>query len=50
MAKSAVNFIGQPLVVTNTPGGAATIGWNELAGANADGYTIGIWDHKLLVK
>lgn len=50
MAKPAINFISQPLVVMNTPGGAATISWDDLASANADGYTIGIWDRKLLVK
>lgn len=31
----------QPLVVLNMPGGASTIGMNELAGAKPDGYTIG---------
>lgn len=40
--KVALKHLGQPIVVTNIPGGAATIGWNELAGAKPDGYTIGI--------
>ncbi len=42
LEKSAQKHFGQPFVVVNKPGGAATIGMNELAGANPDGYTIGI--------
>lgn len=42
MEKSAVKHLGQPLVVINMPGGGGTIGMNELAGAKADGYTIGV--------
>jgi tripartite-type tricarboxylate transporter receptor subunit TctC len=42
MEKLAVKYLGQPLVILNIPGGAATIGWNELAGAKPDGYTIGV--------
>lgn len=41
MEKKAIKYIGQPLVTTNIPGGSGTIGWNELAGANPDGYTLG---------
>lgn len=41
LEKVAVKHLGQALVVSNIPGGAATIGWNELAGAKPDGYTIG---------
>lgn len=41
MEKVAQKHLGQPLVVTNIAGGASTIGTNELAGAKADGYTIG---------
>lgn len=41
MEKMAIKHLGQPLVVINVPGGGATIGWNELAGAKPDGYTIG---------
>lgn len=40
--KVALKHLGQPLIVTNIPGGAATIGWNELAGSKPDGYTIGV--------
>ncbi|WP_245867388.1 tripartite tricarboxylate transporter substrate binding protein [Sporomusa silvacetica] len=50
LATSAVNYISQPLVVTNIPGGAATIGWNELARAKADGYTIGIVTTGLILQ
>jgi len=42
MEKESVKYLGQSLVVTNIPGGAATIGWNELAKAAPDGYTIGV--------
>ena len=42
MEKQSVKHLGQPLVVTNIPGGGATIGLNELAGAKPDGYTLGI--------
>jgi tripartite-type tricarboxylate transporter receptor subunit TctC len=41
MEKVAQKHLGQALVVTNIPGGASTIGTNELAGAKPDGYTIG---------
>lgn len=42
LEKSALQHFGQPFVVINKPGGAATIGMNELASASPDGYTIGI--------
>ncbi|WP_371372967.1 tripartite tricarboxylate transporter substrate binding protein [Sporomusa aerivorans] len=42
LEKLAQKHLGQPLVVLNKPGGAATIGANEIAGASPDGYTIGI--------
>jgi tripartite-type tricarboxylate transporter receptor subunit TctC len=42
LEKRALQQFGQPLVVINKPGGATTIGMNELAGANPDGYTIGV--------
>lgn len=42
LEKSAQQHLGQPFVVVNKPGGAATIGMNELAGASPDGYTVGI--------
>ena len=42
LEKFAPKYLGQPLTIVNRPGGAGTIGWNELAGANPDGYTIGI--------
>jgi tripartite-type tricarboxylate transporter receptor subunit TctC len=35
--KTAVQHLGQPLVVVNKPGGGGTISWNELAGAKPDG-------------
>lgn len=42
LEKTAPKYLGQPLVVMNKPGGGGAIGWNELAGSNPDGYTIGI--------
>lgn len=42
LEKSAQKHLGQPLVVLNMPGGAATIGMNEMAGAKPDGYTLGV--------
>ncbi len=42
LEKLATKYVGQPLIITNRPGGAGTIGWNELAASNPDGYTIGI--------
>jgi tripartite-type tricarboxylate transporter receptor subunit TctC len=42
LEKLAPKYLGQPLIVVNRPGGAGAIGWGELAGANPDGYTIGI--------
>ncbi|HWR42226.1 tripartite tricarboxylate transporter substrate binding protein [Sporomusa sp.] len=42
LEKLAPTYLGQPLIVVNKPGGAGAIGWNELAGASPDGYTVGI--------
>ncbi|CQR70808.1 Tricarboxylate transport protein TctC [Sporomusa ovata] len=42
LEKSAYKHLGQTLVVVNMPGGGATLGMNELAGAKPDGYTIGV--------
>jgi len=42
LEKAAPKYLGQPLVIINKPGGTGTIGWNELVGANPDGYTLGI--------
>lgn len=42
MEKVSVRHLGQPLLVVNKPGGAATVGWNELAAAPPDGYTLGM--------
>jgi tripartite-type tricarboxylate transporter receptor subunit TctC len=50
LEKTAIQHIGQPLIVVNKPGGAGTIGWNELAGANPDGYTIGISGVEIILQ
>ena len=42
MEKVFTKYLSQPLIVKNIPGGAATIGLNEIAGAEPDGYTLGI--------
>lgn len=49
LERLAPKYLGQPLVVVNKPGGAGAIGWNELAGASPDGYTIGITDSNILL-
>jgi len=42
LEKLSIKYLGQPLVIVNKPGGAGTIGWNDLAGSSSDGYTLGI--------
>lgn len=41
-AEYARRELGQPVVVENMPGANGNIGWNTLAQAEPDGYTIGI--------
>jgi len=45
----APQYLRQPLVILNKPGGAGTIGWNELSVANPDGYTLGITSLDILL-
>jgi tripartite-type tricarboxylate transporter receptor subunit TctC len=49
LEKFAPQYLRQPLVVVNKPGGAGAIGWNELSGANPDGYTLGITSLDILL-
>jgi tripartite-type tricarboxylate transporter receptor subunit TctC len=49
LEKAAPTHLGQPLIVVNKPGGGGTIGWNELAGANPDGYTLGIVGNEIVL-
>jgi tripartite-type tricarboxylate transporter receptor subunit TctC len=42
LEKSAAAQLGQPLIILNKPGASGALGWNELAAANPDGYTIGM--------
>ena len=42
LEKPAYQQFGQSLVITNIPGGGGIRGWNELADATPDGYTLGI--------
>jgi tripartite-type tricarboxylate transporter receptor subunit TctC len=41
IAKEAERFLGQPVVVTNKPGGGGSVGVSAVAVAKPDGYTIG---------
>lgn len=50
MEKVAIKHLGQPLVVTNVPGGAGTIGWNVLAGSQPDGYSLGVAANGVLLQ
>jgi tripartite-type tricarboxylate transporter receptor subunit TctC len=50
LEKMAPTQLGQPLVIVNKPGGAGTLGWNEVAGANPDGYTIGMTGVEIILQ
>jgi tripartite-type tricarboxylate transporter receptor subunit TctC len=50
LQKEAPKQLGQALVVVNKPGGTGTIGWNELAGAVPDGYTLGITGVEVILQ
>lgn len=50
LEKAANQHLGQPLIVVNKPGGAGSVGWNELAGATPNGYTIGITGMEILLQ
>ena len=50
MEKKARQYLGQPLVVINKTGGAGAVGWNELVGANPDGYTLGMSATDILIQ
>jgi tripartite-type tricarboxylate transporter receptor subunit TctC len=50
LEKSAPTHLGQPLVILNKPGGAGALGWNELANAIPDGYTLGISGAEILLQ
>ena len=49
LEKRALEYLGQPLVVVNKPGGAGTIGWNEVAGSS-DGYTLGMTGVEIILQ
>jgi tripartite-type tricarboxylate transporter receptor subunit TctC len=42
LAQYAEKYIGQTVVVENVDGGSGSIGWSQLAAADADGMTIGV--------
>lgn len=44
LAAAAEKILGQPIIVVNKPGAAATIGMSEVARATPDGYTIGVYN------
>jgi tripartite-type tricarboxylate transporter receptor subunit TctC len=45
LSKEAEKHIGQPIVISNKPGGTLTIGIAAIAAAKPDGYTIGYCGH-----
>jgi tripartite-type tricarboxylate transporter receptor subunit TctC len=49
LEKRALEYLGQPLVIVNKPGGAGTIGWNEVAGSS-DGYTLGMTGVEIILQ
>ncbi len=50
LEKSALHYLGQPLVAVNKPGGNGAIGLNELVTANPDGYTVGTSSSELFLN
>ena len=42
LAKYAEKYVGQTIVIENVEGGSGSIGWSQLADADADGETIGV--------
>ncbi len=50
LEKTAPTHLGQPLVIINKPGGAGNLGWNELAGATPDGYTLSMTGIEVLLQ
>lgn len=42
LEKVSAKHLGQPLVVVNKPGSTGSLGLNEVASSNPDGYTIGL--------
>lgn len=49
LEKFVSQHLGQPVVVINKPGGAGTLGWNEVYHAKADGYTLGMTTNEVLL-
>jgi tripartite-type tricarboxylate transporter receptor subunit TctC len=49
LEKIALNHLGQPLIIINKPGSAGALGWNELAAAPSDGYTIGATSNEMIL-
>ncbi len=41
LAQYAEKYVGQTIVIENVDGGSGSIGWSQLAEAEADGMTIG---------
>ncbi|WP_177503866.1 tripartite tricarboxylate transporter substrate binding protein [Anaerosinus sp.] len=45
----APKYLNQNFIILNKPGGAGSIGWNDLVNAAPDGYTIGISSTEILL-
>lgn len=45
----APKYLNQNFIILNKPGGAGSIGWNDLVNAAPDGYTLGISSTEILL-
>jgi tripartite-type tricarboxylate transporter receptor subunit TctC len=50
VAKVSTKYLGQPMVILNKPGAAATLGLNMLVESRPDGYTIGITNSGMILQ
>jgi tripartite-type tricarboxylate transporter receptor subunit TctC len=50
LEKHALKHFGHPLIVVNKPGGGGSIGWNELASSDPNGYTLGITGIEVILQ
>ena len=50
MAEPLQKELGKPVLVVNKPGGGGTVGWQLLAAARPDGYTLGYTTKALMIQ